>query len=356
MLNENRMYSMITVSTKPKVFGHLLVEVIRPRRCVACGSCVSVCPVEAISFVEGVPKLTGKCTSCGVCYLSCPRAEHNYSDLEEGVLGRNRTPDEDVNGVVLGAYAVRSLDIEVLEHAQDGGAVTAVLVSLLKKNSGAIVAGLDKDKPWFPVPVLAKDKKTLTECAGTKYTSAPMMLGLKQAEKEGLEIAMVGTPCQIHALRRRQRNNQSDALTIGLFCMETFDYDKLMAHLKEQGVDPVKVSKFQIKSGKFIVNRPNEAPYEVKIRKLKELSRLCCRVCEDYTSELADLSIGNVGSPDGFSTVLVRSKKGKDILDAAEKAGLIEVTPLSNYQPGMSIVDKLADMKKKENSIKPLDQ
>jgi coenzyme F420 hydrogenase subunit beta len=58
-----------------------------------------------------------------------------------------------------------------------------------------------------------------------------------------------------------------------------------------------------------------------------------------------------VGSPDGFSTVLVRSKKGKDSLEAAEKLGLVEVKPLSDYQPGMSLVDKLADMKKKENGV-----
>ena len=56
-----------------------------------------------------------------------------------------------------------------------------------------------------------------------------------------------------------------------------------------------------------------------------------------------------MGSPDGYSTVLVRSTKGKAALDAAEKAGLVEVKPLSDYQPGMRLVDKLADMKKKEN-------
>jgi coenzyme F420 hydrogenase subunit beta len=341
---------MITVSAKTKVFGHLLVEVVRPGRCVACGSCVSACPEEAISFVEGVPKLTGKCTACGTCYASCPRAEHGFSDLEETALGRKRNPEEALNGVVLSAYAVRSLDKSVMGHAQDGGAVTSILISSRNKGGRAVVAGLDKEKPWLPVPVVARDKETIIGCAGTKYTSAPMMLALKQAEKEGLsDVAFVGTPCQIHALRRRK--SKANTLAVGLFCMETFDYEKLMAYLKEQGVDPTRVTKFEIKSGRFIVHRPPEAQFEVKIRKLKELSRPCCRVCQDYTSELADISIGNVGSPDGFSTVLVRSKKGKDSLEAAEKLGLIEVKPLSDYQPGMSLVDKLADMKKKENGV-----
>jgi coenzyme F420 hydrogenase subunit beta len=129
-----------------------------------------------------------------------------------------------------------------------------------------------------------------------------------------------------------------------------------MAYIKDQGVSPEKVKKFEIKRGKFIAHREGEPPFEVKISKLKELSRNCCKVCLDYTSELADVSIGNVGSPDGYSTVLTRSKKGEDVLRAAEKKNLIEVKPLKDYQPGMSLVDRLSDMKKKENSGKPLDQ
>jgi coenzyme F420 hydrogenase subunit beta len=220
-----------------------------------------------------------------------------------------------------------------------------------------VVAGLDDEKAWYPVPVLAIDEETIKGCAGTKYTSAPMLLALKKAEREGLDrVSFVGTPCQIHALRRRQQQKKDKTLAIGLFCMETFDYEKLMAYLREQGVDPEKVSKFEIRSGKFIARMGEDAPFDVKIRKLKELSRPCCRVCLDYTSELADLSVGNIGSPEGWSTVLVRSEKGKAALDAAEKAGLIDVKPLSDYQPGMSLVDRLSDMKKRENSGKPLDQ
>ena len=345
------------MTTKPKVFGHLLVEVIRPERCVACGSCVSICPVDAISFVDGLPKLTGKCTACGECYMACPRVEHDFGESEVGALGRNRSADEAAHGILLGAYAVRTLQPKVKEHAQDGGAVTSILLSCLDVGASAVVAGLDKEKAWFPVPVLARDNHTVIECAGTKYTSAPMLLAVKQAEKEGVKkLAFVSTPCQIQALRRRQKNaSETDTLALGLFCMETFNYDKLMAYLKAQGVDPEKVKKFEIKSGKFIAHREGELPFEAKIRKLKELSRNCCRVCLDYTSELADLSIGNVGSPDGNSTVLVRTQKGEAALRVAEKKGLIEVKPLKDYQPGMSLVDRLSDMKKKENSGKPLD-
>ena len=278
------------MAKRPKVFGHLLVEVIKAEGCVACGSCVSVCPVEAISFVDELPKLTGKCTACGACYNTCPRVEHDYGEIEADALGRNRSADEAAHGALLGAYAVRTLQSEVKEHAQDGGAVTSILISYLDEGASAVVAGLNKEKVWSPVQVLAKDNHTVIECAGTKYTSAPMLLAVKRAEKENIKkLAFVSTPCQIHAFRRRQKNaSKTDTLVLGLFCMETFNYDKLMAYLKDQGVDPEKVKKFEIKGGKFIAHREGEPTFETKIRKLKELSRTCCRVCLDYTSELAD--------------------------------------------------------------------
>ena len=40
--------------------------------CVSCGSCVSECPVDAIS--EGDPhyEISDECIDCGACASSCP--------------------------------------------------------------------------------------------------------------------------------------------------------------------------------------------------------------------------------------------------------------------------------------------
>jgi coenzyme F420 hydrogenase subunit beta len=310
---------------------------------------VSICPVDAISFVDGIPKLTGKCTACGACYSSCPRASHDFNGLEEEVFGEKRAADA-VNGVIHAAYAVRALDPSLTGHVQDGGAATSLALNLMA--DGCVVeAGVDPKKIWAPEPRVTETRAEVLDCMGTKYTSTPMLTALKEAERKGKKVsALIGTPCQIHALRRREKNKKTDAMAIGLFCMETFDYDKFMAYLREQGVDPEKVEKFEIRSGLFIVRRRGDAPFEVKIKKLKEMSRHCCRTCLDYTSELADISIGNVGSPSGWSTVLVRTAKGENALKSAEKNKRIEVKPLSDYQPGMTLVDKLTQLKKKENS------
>ena len=42
--------------------------------CVACGSCVNVCPVGAVSMFKGLTAVVNyqKCIGCGKCRLTCP--------------------------------------------------------------------------------------------------------------------------------------------------------------------------------------------------------------------------------------------------------------------------------------------
>lgn len=47
---------------------------INPDACVSCGSCISECPVEAIS--EGTPYKINPdvCVECGTCADTCPNS------------------------------------------------------------------------------------------------------------------------------------------------------------------------------------------------------------------------------------------------------------------------------------------
>ena len=344
------------MSQKKKTFNDLKKDIIETEKCVSCGACEAVCPINVIELQDNVPTLVGDCIDCGICYANCPSVSFNEQEMEEKIFGRTRKPVEQLTGIYQEVYAARATSDEIHEKAQDGGVVTALLAQFLNDNGdGVIVAGLEKDKIWVPRPVVAKTREEVIAAAGTKYTPSPTLVGVKKAVKEEKleKIAVVGTTCQMRGLSlatmgsmRNKKIADSVALKIGLFCMETFSYDSFMKYLKDNEVDSGRVTKFEIKNGRFYAWAGEERLHRVRLAKVKPLIRSTCHHCTDFTSEFSDISVGNVGSPAGYSTVIVRNDKGKEILEAAIKSGLIEAEPITDFEKGETLVHRLAKMKK----------
>jgi coenzyme F420 hydrogenase subunit beta len=103
-----------------------------------------------------------------------------------------------------------------------------------------------------------------------------------------------------------------------LFCFEAFNSAKLKeATQKHLGVDIRKAEKTQVSQGKFTAAVDGQQ-VSCKVKDLSAASEVACRFCDDFTSTLADVSVGSVGSPSGYSTVIVRSPTGARLVKAAE--------------------------------------
>ncbi|MCW4049425.1 MAG: Coenzyme F420 hydrogenase/dehydrogenase, beta subunit C-terminal domain [Candidatus Bathyarchaeota archaeon] len=113
-------------------------------------------------------------------------------------------------------------------------------------------------------------------------------------------------------------------------------------------MDPGAVTKFEIKNGRFYAHYGAEKPFRTRLSKVKALVRECCHHCSDFTSEFADISVGNVGSDAGWSTVIVRTERGEQAITSAEKTGLIELQSIENFETGESLVHRLSKMKKEQ--------
>jgi coenzyme F420 hydrogenase subunit beta len=308
-------------NTKRLAFKRLERDIITTGVCTECGACVSNCPINVLEGVRDtgkyIPTLVGKCVACGICYVICPRTIVLWSDL----VGEFRS-----------VWKVRSL-IEGAKK-QDGGAATSFIAHALNEGivDGAIVVDHDSKKPWLPVPKLLKDGDKVSKHGGTFYTHAPVVQKMMDGFREGLSsIAVTGTSCNLDAVSNMQTypagffrmDFDASVLKIGLFCMESFDYEGLVGFLKDNGIAIKDVQRVAIAGGKFTATT-KDGDTEWPIAELNHIAAKSCSYCHDLTSKNADISCGNIGSDDGWTTVLVRTARGEHIFQETLAAGLIE--------------------------------
>lgn len=164
------------------------------------------------------------------------------------------------------------------------------------------------------------------------------------------KVAMVGTPCQILAASKMDKLMDEEFpvdLKIGLFCMENFSYSYMKELIKDYDVDINDVTEFRVEKGHLWLYLTEDRVVKIPLDKAKKCMRKNCKVCMDFTSENSDVSVGSVGSPNGWSTVIIRTDKGFKLIKAAEKDNYIETKPIS--ESGLKIMEKLANEKKREN-------
>jgi len=107
-----------------------------------------------------------------------------------------------------------------------------------------------------------------------------------------------------------------------------------------------------ISGGKFIIYLDSGEDSRVPLKEVKSYARHNCHFCEDLTADYADISVGSIGSPSGWSTVITRNKKGDKIYKDAIKAGLIESKSLKEVKPGQPLLERIAGIKRK--NCKPI--
>ena len=330
----------------------LATNVIESGKCVGCGACVVVCPFGCLEYAQGKPNLISECKICGICAQVCPRYKWELAKAEKFAFGRERRLDEEF-GVHRKLAIAQATDERVAKVRQDGGVATALLLFALERGliDSALVAGVDPEKPFYPIPKLAETAQEILETAGTKYFCSPNILALTDVFKQKkTSTAFVGTPCQIHAVRNMQiaglkRLTAPLKFLIGLMCSECFVYEGLMEeHIRGKlGVKLGDISKMNIK-GKMLVTTDSEVT-AIPLADVKQYARKSCGVCDDFSSELSDISVGGLGLNDWTFTI-VRTEKGEELFSSAEKAGFIKTKPIEKGAFSLKLLSKLTKKKR----------
>jgi coenzyme F420 hydrogenase subunit beta len=215
---------------------------------------------------------------------------------------------------------------ERIDGVQDGGFVSALIISLLEADEidGALLARESETERWKGEAFLATTPEEVRECAGSFYNQT-LALGHVDFQEADLppnpRIAVVGTPCEIEGIQAMQARPwtwgsskvEAITLTIALLCTKSFNYEKLMLEeiRDKRGVDLDNVGRVDIIRGKMVVqNLDGDNIFEEPIKDFHGASLKGCDECADFMGHAADISVGSVGSADGYSSVLVRSEQG----------------------------------------------
>ncbi|MFX0001642.1 MAG: Coenzyme F420 hydrogenase/dehydrogenase, beta subunit C-terminal domain [Candidatus Hodarchaeota archaeon] len=340
---------------KIKDFQDLIKEVHELGICQQCGGCVSFCNSienEVIGFKNpnSPPEYINKkkCLECGICYLICPQTHildedlnktFNFSDFSLMPLG-----------YIDNIYSCQSTDEEFLKYGTDGGVVNTIINYLIEKKiiEGAIVA---KTKSAFSrEAIIAKTRNDLINASGTKLDMSAQLDTIqkfhtyisslpKLRHYKFKKLALVGTPCQIYTIRCMQSlgiiPSENIEICLGLFCYENFFFDrtKMKQFEKQFKIKFKDIKRINIKENLIIELKNHVADQKevyINFKELTDYMRPACEVCKDFTNIYADISFGGLGSPDKFTTVITRTKKGKDIIDRAIKTGIIKSLKIDN--------------------------
>jgi coenzyme F420 hydrogenase subunit beta len=340
-------------------FWDLEKAVIDADRCVQCGVCVAACPTDSIGIGEDdLPELVKMCTGCSLCWDFCPRGGLQYESTwkitgGESVEGMGRVEE---------SYTARIR--QRIDGVQDGGFVSALLISLLEAGEidGALLARASASERWKGEAFLATTPEEVRACAGSFYNQT-LALGHVDFEDYDLppnpRVAVVGTPCEIEGIKAMQARPwtwgsskvEAITLTIALLCTKSFNYEKLMLEeiRDKRNVDLDSVGRVDVIRGKMIVqDLEGVTIFEEPIRDFHGAALKGCDECADFMGHAADISVGSVGSADGYSSVLLRSEEGLAAFDSVRDR--LELRPLDKPQA----LDKLDGLDKRVafNSLK----
>ncbi len=330
-----------------KGWKELYEEIIQTGKCVYCGACGAFCTNILYDKEKEIPIEDGSCkdmNTCkdgyGLCYNLCPKTETEtitLSLLDNWVFGKKH---DKILGHYLDIVSVKLTDKARKRIPTNAGPLTGLLWIAMENNliDSSIIT--DKDDNFRPFPIIAQNSQDIIKGAGYKPSQGPILSLLGDAiNKERTDIAVVGTPCQIQALRKLQNHPAFDyeaydlvSLAIGTFCFGTYYNQLLEMVFSEFGIKSSEIDKIDIDNDNFNMKIIcNSTVKEIPLNNLYEKAiRKACFSCSDYTASFADLSIGKYGSKDGWNTLIVRTERGKQVYELAIEQGFIETVPLEH--------------------------
>ncbi|QLC74361.1 Coenzyme F420 hydrogenase/dehydrogenase, beta subunit C-terminal domain [Pseudomonas sp. LPB0260] len=328
-------------------------EIVENGLCIGCGLCRTIAEPQQISLVltpEGRERPL----------VHAPLSETTLERINavcpgtriEGAQPASQTPDAQ-HDLIWGAAERLAIgyagDPQVRFRASTGGVLTALGQFLL--NSGRVDfilhVGASRQQPMRSERRLSFDAAAVLEGAGSRYGPAAPLLDFNEILERRQPFALIAKPCDITAVRNLARLDprvdQYMRYALTLVCGGASDLTKSEEVLAQFGLQEDQLSLFRYRGngnpGLTRLETKSGQAFELTYQSMWEkedkwMLQPRCKICADAIGESADLAASDVwpgggpsGEDEGFNGIIVRTRRGLELYQAALAAGAIEVLP-----------------------------
>lgn len=347
--------------------SQIINYVVKNNLCTGCGLCTSVCSnhslkMELNEYGFYIPVKLKKCHDECQCIKVCPfnpnpepevKTENEITEL----FLNEYTHSQPKIGRYIGLYAGYSIKNRLTSSS--GGIATYVLSKLLKKGiiQHVISVKESNENSKHYEYAISSSVEQLKKTSKTKYYPVTLESSLKKIKELEGNIAIVGVACFIKGIRLAQHYDpilkQKINFLVGIICggIKSQFFAEYLAN--KVGVSPTEYKKpdFRVKdinstASNYAFSCLNKIGEE-KIIKMWKVGDMwgtglfkanACDFCDDVTTELADISLGDAWlepfSSDGKGTnvIITRSKLAEMLIQEGILQQELHISKLSEKQ------------------------
>lgn len=363
---------------KHSFWSRFQTQVIQPKNCTHCGTCVGLHP-ELLEFRETpsgpLPFLRRALTdaedqSLGLAWAVCSGRGVPYPNLLSYL--NNGKPNSPLLGAYRQVFTGYAADPAVRRRGASGGVISRVLIHLLESGQieGAVVLRQGLHSPEAATPVIATSREEILAAAQSIYAVTPTLTILPEIAAFPGRLAFVGLPEQVTALRMLQAAGHPAAQKVvfvaGPYTGTNMYAGAVRAFLRMQGVkDAIAITSLQWRAGEW----PGYLQVETADGRVFKAQKFYynylipfyisrnCQITPDFTNEATDLSVGDAWSPQfeqaggGHSVIVARSEFAEKVLFAMQQSGKLTLEPIPVNQ-ALGMHGHMLDFKKRGSFIR----
>lgn len=334
-----------------------LNQIVENGLCIGCGLCRSIAGAEQVDLVmtpEGRERPVARHeldrATLARINAACPGTRIGGADPSASSENAQRDivwgPAERLSIGYAGDPAVRF-------RGSTGGVLTALGQFLLSSGRVNFIlhVGASKSAPMRSERRLSFDAALVLENAGSRYGPAAPLVDFSQILDRGQPFALIAKPCDITAVRNLakidDRVDRHMRYVLTLVCGGASDLAKSEEVLQRLGVAENELSLFRYRGygnpGPTRVETKDGRTFELTYQQLWEdeakwMIQPRCKICPDAIGQGADIAASDVwpgggptGEDEGFNGIIVRTRRGLELYEAAVAARAIVIERTASF-------------------------